>query len=77
MNIDRILCRLLEGSSVSEDQRAAVLAHVRQRVEAGEKGDDLPIAMEALGINYEAACKAVQSEDKASQLELLAAVGAN
>lgn len=76
MNIDKILCRMLEGAAVSTEDRAAVVTHVRTRLEAGEQGDDLPIAMEALGVDYDAAVEAVQAANPAAAVALLATVEA-
>lgn len=76
MNIDNILCRMFAGSTVSAEERAAVVTEVRARVAVGEKGADLPIALGALGVDYTAACEAVIAGDTAATLALLDAVEA-
>lgn len=48
MNIDNILCQMLEGRSVEAAERDAVITHVQDRIIAGGKVEDLPIAMKAL-----------------------------
>ncbi|UDM18844.1 hypothetical protein [Vogesella sp. XCS3] len=71
MNIDTILCNLMDGRRVTEDERQAVAASVRARLEAGEQGDDLPIAMSALGCDYDAACNVISQGDGMAAVRMM------
>lgn len=70
-NVDRILCRMMEGSVVSEADRELVVRQVTARIANSEQGDDLPIAMKALGCDYEDACNAVFAGNREVAMSLL------
>ena len=70
-NVDEILCRLIDGHQVNDKDRVDLITHVYQRICKGEQGDDLPIAMEELGCNYDKACEAVFTGKTAEALSLL------
>lgn len=72
--MDNLICKMLEGTEVTFEEQKLVLEHVKARIANGEQGDDIPIAMEALGCNYTDAVEAVSSRDKDAAIALLNAV---
>lgn len=73
--MDKILCKMMDGLQVTLEERSAVLESIKTRISNGEQGDDIPIAMEALGCNYDAACEAVACGNKDAAIALLAENG--
>lgn len=72
-DVDNLLCQLLAGELVRPNDRCALITQVYTRIRNGEKGDDLPIAMEELGCDYDRACSAVFVGSTGEALALLRA----